>query len=112
MHLSSYGPEDCPHPAELFYDTIHAINQADCSYGRYRAAEFSLPLQQKLFENGGVRAIEKQQVIQNGIALTNYIIKKKDNDQVSFSGVSWKLRFLSGKLYDKISFKVKKGDIL
>ena len=42
------------------------------------------------FENGGVRAIEKQQVIQNGIALTNYIIKKKDNDQVSFSGVSWK----------------------
>jgi len=53
-----------------------------------------------------------QQVIQNGIALTNYIIKKKDNDQVSFSGVSWKLRFLSGKLYDKISFKVKKGDIL
>ncbi|GFO84705.1 hypothetical protein ANBU17_10520 [Anaerostipes butyraticus] len=64
------------------------------------------------FENGGVRAIEKQQVIQNGIALTNYIIKKKDNDQVSFSGVSWKLRFLSGKLYDKISFKVKKGDIL
>ena len=38
--------------------------------------------------------------------------EEKDNDRVSFSGVSWKLRFLSGKLYDKISFKVKKGDIL
>lgn len=102
MFLRMYNTSDCEFLAELFYQTVHNVNAKDYTKeqldvwatGNVNLNEWDKSfLEQRVnankiithasitaktfFEQRGYRVIKGQQVIRNGISLTNYVMEKQ-----------------------------------
>lgn len=50
LSIRAYCPDDCEKLAELFYQTVHTVNARDYT--------------------------KEQQIVRNGVSLTNYVMEK------------------------------------
>lgn len=93
MVIRKYRPSDCERLAELFYQTVHAVNARDYTKEQLDAwASGCVDLEKNVtadritthasitaksfFEHKGYRAVREQQVLRDGISLTNFMMEK------------------------------------
>ena len=68
MIIRTYLPSDCEEMATLFYQTVHTVVAVE----EDRVVTHASITAKGFFEHRGYRLEKEQQVVRNGVSLTNY----------------------------------------